>query len=177
MKLKRSYLLLVVMLSIFSGGLKLSFATTIIPLSLEELVQKSTVIAHVKVIGQQVTVDGEASFLVTTLKIVQSYKGNLKKGDLIQIWQWGDGFAHVMGDPVLYPEREGLVFAKFENGRFYLTNLGQAWYDRVVEEGKIIAKEAIQGLTFYKPINPAPTYILWEELISKINKLLQGGSK
>ncbi len=178
MRLGKTFLMWAVLI-VFSGGIRTSLATVIIPLSLEELVQKSSVIAHVKVIGQEVTSTPQAPFIVTTVEVIESFKGNLKKGDRFQIWQWGDGFSHVQGDPVLYPEREGIVFAKYEDGRFYLTNLGQSWYDRVEEEGKIMAKEAIQGLTLYtaRAVNPSPVSLEWDRLIKTIKSIIKGGSK
>ena len=177
MRSRRFFIVPLILLTFFLGGIRTSFATVIIPLSLNDLVKKSSVIAHVKVIGQEVVSTSQAPFMVTTVEVIKCYKGNFKKGTRFQIWQWGDGFSHVEGDPVLYPEREGLVFAKYEDGKFYLTNLGQAWYDRVEEDGKIIAKESIKGLTLYlsKAHDPAPTSLLWDELITIIKRMVKGG--
>lgn len=102
-------------------------ATTVLPLSLEDLVSRSDIVAHVRV-GQVRVVPREGvPFRVTELHVVEAFQG-IGRGEVLELWQRGDGRLIVIGDPFLESGQEGLAFLRRVDGHIYLTALAQSFW-------------------------------------------------
>lgn len=172
MKLRFSFLAVVLSFFIMSN----LYATIIIPLSLDQLVSRSNVVARVRVVDVQVVNVSQLSYIVTTVQIIESFKGG-SPGEMIEVWQLGDGVSHVIGDANLRLESEGVILAKLVEGKVYLTNLAQSWYVLQTEEGEIVARQGLEGLSIVDgyQYQQAPAVMRWSELRSELIRLCHGG--
>jgi hypothetical protein len=141
-------------------------ATTMLPMSLADLVDRSDVVAHVAV-GQIRVVQGEgAPFRVTDLVVVDAFQG-ARRGDVLELWQRGDGVLFVVGDPMLEEGQEGLAFLRRVDGRFYLTALAQAFWWIDGQGGGALARRDLGGIAVLPSGAPRalpPDLVRWGDL-------------
>jgi len=125
-----------VLVLVVAGGI--AHATTMLPLSLDDLVDRSDVVAHVRVGDVRIVQRADAPFRATELVVVEAFQG-ARRGDVLELWQRGDGRVFVVGDPMLEPGQEGLAFLRRVDGRIYLTALAQSfwWIDRQSGEATV----------------------------------------
>ena len=120
-------------------------ATTVLPLSMADLVQRSDVVAHVRVGAVRVVRTAEAPFRVTEIEVVEPFLG-ARRAEVFELWQRGDGRVFVVCDPWLEPGQEGLAFLRQVDGRTYLTALAQSWWRIEDQAGGAVARRDISGL-------------------------------
>lgn len=151
-------------------------ATTMLPMSLEDLVDRSDVIAHVRVGAVHVEQRSESPFRVTDLTVLESYQG-AQSGDVLRIWQRGDGNIFVIGDPMLEPGEEGLVFLRRVDGRYYLTALAQSFWWIREQSGALIAERDIRQVTLVplgEPRSLPPNRVSWSRLREMVLDVCMG---
>jgi hypothetical protein len=141
-------------------------ATTVLPISLEDLVDRSDVVARVHV-GQVTMVrrDG-VPFRVTELTIVEAFMG-ARRGEVLELWQRGDDRIIVIGDPILEPDQEGLAFLRRVEGRIYLTALAQSFWYIEGQGEQAVAQRDISDLAILplgEPTVMPPNNLRWIEL-------------
>jgi hypothetical protein len=141
-------------------------ATTVLPLSLDDLTDRSDVVAHVQV--QQVSVmrrDG-VPFRVTELLVVEAFMG-AQRGEVLELWQRGDGRIIVIGDPLLESGQEGLAYLRRVEGRIYLTALAQSFWFIEGQGEQSMARRDLSELAILplgEPTVMPPNRLLWAEL-------------
>ena len=64
-------------------------ATTMLPMSLEDLADRSDVVAHVRVGEVRFVQRDDAPFRVTELIVVEAFQG-ATRGEVLELWQRGD---------------------------------------------------------------------------------------
>jgi hypothetical protein len=141
-------------------------ATTMLPLSLRDLVDRSDVVVHVRVGAIRVVQGQGAPYRVTELVVVEAFQG-ARRGETLELWQRGDGALFVVGDPILEEGQEGVAFLRRVDGRIYLTALAQAfwWIDGQGEQA--LARRdlgAISILLAGEPTALPPDLAPWSEL-------------
>lgn len=176
--MKRSPIGVLACLLIFLSLAFPAHATTVVPLSLDDLIDLSDVIVHVRV-GQVRIVQGDqAPMRVTDLEVLESFHGS-QSGEILQLWQRGDGYLIVTGDPWLEPGQEGIAFLRRVQGRIYLTALAQSfwWID---DSGQPMASRNLRGLTFValgEPRVVPPNRIRWAVLREMVIDACMGVSR
>lgn len=144
-----------------------ALATTVLPLSLDDLAARSDVVARVRVGPVRVEATPEAPFRVTTLEVVEPLAGSYP-GEALALWQRGDGRTRVVGDPLLEPGDEALVFLVRRSGRVYLTALAQAFWRLEAGPGAgVVARRDLSGLHLARggaPVAMAPDVLDWRSL-------------
>lgn len=160
-----SYLALAVVVLVLAAATPAA-ATTMLPMSLDDLVGRSDVVAHVRV-GQIRIEQGQgAPFRVTELVVVEAFQGT-QRGETLELWQRGDGVLFVVGDPVLEAGQEGVAFLRRAGDRVYLTALAQAfwWIDGQGEPA--LARRELGGVSILDAGEPTvmpPDLARWSEL-------------
>lgn len=141
-------------------------ATTVLPMSLDDLADRSDVIAHVHV--QQVSIvqrDG-VPFRVTELLVLEAFMG-ARRGEVLELWQRGDGRIIVIGDPFLESNQEGLAFFRRVDGRIYLTALAQSFWFIEGQGDQSIARRDLSDLAILplgEPTVMPANRLPWSEL-------------
>lgn len=141
-------------------------ATVVLPLALSDLVDRSDVVARVRVVSTRIVQTPEAPFRATELEVVEGFAG-AQPGETFEIWQRGDGYVFVIGDPWLEPGQEGLVFLRHVDGRFYLTALAQSWWNIEGQGDELIAQRDLSGLEILHrdvTVMVPPNQISWSSL-------------
>lgn len=141
-------------------------ATTMLPMSLADLVDHSDVVAHVRVGAIRIVQGQGAPFRVTELVVVEGFQG-ARPGETLELWQRGDGVLFVAGDPMLEEGQEGVVFLRRVGGRLYLTALAQAFW-RIDGEGEqALARRELGGVSILpagEPTEMPPDLARWSAL-------------
>jgi hypothetical protein len=141
-------------------------ATTMLPMSLDDLVGHSDVVAHVRV-GQTRIVQGRgAPFRVTELVVVEAFLG-ARPGETLELWQRGDGVLFVVGDPMLEEGQEGLAFLRRDGDRVYLTALAQSFWWIDGQGDLTVARRELGGISILaagEARTMPPDLARWSEL-------------
>ncbi len=146
------------------GGL--ARATSVLPLALEDLVERSDVVAHVRIVSVRVEQTPEAPFRLTEIEIVESFRG-AQPGETFEIRQRGDGRIFVIGDPWLEPGQEGLAFLRQVEGQTFLTALAQSWWRFEGQGDEIVAQRDMSGLELIRlgeTVLTPPNRARWSQL-------------
>ena len=156
--------ILVTLVLAFAGAVSsVADATTVLLLSREELVERSTLVARVTV-GKAVTSesdDGASIVTRTEVTVKQVLKGESTSATYV-VEQIGGTFAgktqRVLGDALLVPGQDAVLFLKAgQKGRVHLTALALSAY-RVHDKGMLTRD--LKGLTLMQKVNgkiqPAP---------------------
>jgi hypothetical protein len=122
-------------------------ATLVLPMSLRSLAERSDVVARVRVGRIRAARTPEAPFRVTELEVLEVFAGDAAEGQVLDLWQRGDGRIFVVGDPWLQGGEEGLVFLVREGSRAYLTALAQSWWRLEGGGQQRVARRDLSGLT------------------------------
>lgn len=152
-------------------------ATTVLPLALSDLVERSDVVAHVRVSSVHVVQTAEAPFRVTEIEVIEPFLGT-RPGEVFEVWQRGDGYVFVVGDPWLEPGQEGLAFLRQVDGRTYLTALAQSWWRIEDQGGAALARRDLAGLTIVtsdRTVVTPPNQARWADLRQLVLQACQGG--
>ena len=164
MQLKMTTLKWILGVAVVAAGIGLitrpARATTVLPLAMADLVERSDTAVRVSVVSVRFVVQGVTPFRVTEVRVLEPLY-NARAGEVFEVWQRGDGVVVVLGDPWLEPGDEGLAFLIQQEDRFYLTALAQSWW-RLDESGPGVdadarmARRDLAGLTiFRRPDSPA----------------------
>lgn len=155
-------------------------ATVVLPLSLEDLAERSDVVAHVRVGAVHLVSTAEAPFRVTELEVVEVFAGGARPGDVLELWQRGDGHVIVVGDPWLQGGEEGLVFLRRVEGRIYLTALAQSWWRFEGSGQGRVARRDLSQLEVVEtdpPVTMPPSAAPWETLRRLVVRACAGRSR
>lgn len=152
----------------------LARATTVLPLSLADLIERSDVVSHVRVVSHRVEQAPDAPFTITEVEVVEGFRG-AQRGDSFEIRQRGDGYIFVVGDPILEPGQQGLIFLRQVDGQTYLTALAQSWWRFEGQGEELMAERDMSGLhvvrrdeTVLTPPNRVPWSRFRQELLQAI---------
>ncbi len=160
--------------ALFVGGP--ARATTVLPLSLEDLVERSDVIAHVRIGEVRIVQRTRTSFRVTTLHVLEGFDG-VGPGQTLELWQRGDGNTFVIGDPWLEPGEEGLAFLRRVDGVIYLTALAQSFWWIEGQGDEATARRDLRGLEIVPlgaPRVTPPNRSTWDRLRQMVLDSLMG---
>lgn len=151
-------------------------ATTVLPISLDDLADRSDVVAHVHV--QQVSIEQRdgVPFRVTELLVVEAFMG-AQRGEVLELWQRGDGRIIVIGDPFLESNQEGLAFFRRVDGRIYLTALAQSFWFIEGEGDQAIAERDLSDLAILplgEPTVMPPNRLPWADLREMVLDVCMG---
>lgn len=153
-------------------------ATTVLPLSLTDLLERSDVVARVRV-GEVRLFQGErAPYRVTELRVIEGLAG-ASQGEVIELWQRGNDVVSVVGDPRLNTGDQGLAFLVRHRDRAYLTALAQSFWWLEGQGEELVARRDLSGLSFVAPegeVRMPPARIEWERLRQAILDLSLGMS-
>jgi len=141
-------------------------ATTVLPMSLEDLVDRSEVVAHVRVGQVRILQQDNVPFRVTELEVIEAFQG-ARRGEVLELWQRGDGQIFVVGDPFLEEGQEGLAFLRRVEGRVYLTALAQSFWWIDGQGVQAVARRDLDDLAIVplgEPRVMPPNRLRWAEL-------------
>jgi len=121
------------------------WATTMIPLSMEDLFERSDIVVHVRVGEIRFIQEPDAPFHVTQLVVIESFQG-ARPDETLELWQRGDDHTIVIGDPILQTGQQGVAFLRQEGDRVYLTALGQSFWWLEGEGTSVVARRDLTGI-------------------------------
>jgi len=159
------------------GSATTAKATVVLPLSLEDLVDRSDIVAHVRVGSVRFESTPEAPFRITDLELVEVFSGNAHVGDVLPLRQRGDGRVIVIGDPWLQGGEEGLVFLRQVEGRTYLTALAQSWWRFEGTGQRRVASRDLSSLEVVPtdpPVSMPPNRAPWADLRRMLERACEG---
>jgi hypothetical protein len=137
-------------------------ATTMLPLSMDDLIGLSDIVAHVRVGEVRFERSPDAPFRVTELRVLESFQG-VRQGETLELWQRGDDNTIVVGDPVLQTGQQGVAFLRQNGDRVYLTAMGQSFWWIEGEGTSIVARRDLDGITI---VNRSETRLTPPNLLS-----------
>lgn len=135
-----------------------AYATVVVPLSRQELVDRSDLVVRATVIAQQSFWNGDHSQIVTHTRLrVDAWMKGSGAQELV-LEQFGgsvDGLnSRVSGDAWLSVNQQAVLFLRAQNGLVFLTSLAQSvYYIEPAPSGTLTVRRDLTQLSFARQVN------------------------
>jgi hypothetical protein len=133
-------------------------ATVVVPLSRQEMVDRSDLVVRATVLAQQSFWNGDHSQILTHTRLrVDAWLKGSGSQELVleQLGGSVDGLeSRVAGDGWLSVGQQAVLFLRAQNGLVYLTSLAQSvYFIDAAPSGRLTVRRDLTQLSFARPVN------------------------